>query len=71
MRIIVDTMGSDKGCAEIVSGALDAVREYGIDLTLVGDEKLITPIVEASALPNIEIVDAPDYVTMEDDPTSV
>ena len=71
MRIIVDTMGSDKGCAEMVSGALDAVREYGIEATLVGDAKLITPIVEASKLSGVDIVDAPDFVTMEDDPTSV
>lgn len=71
MRIIIDTMGSDKGCAEMVCGALDAVREYGIEATLVGDAKLITPVVEASGLQGIEIVDAPEFVTMEDDPTSV
>ena len=72
MKIIVDTMGSDKGCAEIVSGSLDAVREYNIELILVGDETLISPIVEASGLADkVEIVSAPEYVSMEDDPTSV
>lgn len=70
MRIIVDTMGSDKGCAELVSGALDAVREYGVDVTLVGDAKLISPVVEASGI-DAEIVDVPAFITMEDDPTSV
>lgn len=65
-------MGSDKGCAEIVSGSLDAVREYNVEVVLVGDETLISPIVEASGLSNkVEIVHAPDYVSMEDDPTSV
>ena len=72
MKIIVDTMGSDKGCAEIVSGSLDAVREYNVEVVLVGDETLISPIVEASGLSDkVEIVHAPDYVSMEDDPTSV
>ena len=72
MKIIVDTMGSDKGCAEIVSGSLDAVREYNVEVVLVGDETLISPIVEASGLADkVEIVHAPDYVSMEDDPTSV
>ncbi|MBQ1224266.1 MAG: phosphate--acyl-ACP acyltransferase, partial [Oscillospiraceae bacterium] len=67
MKIIVDTMGSDKGCAEIVSGSLDAVREYNVEVVLVGDETLISPIVEASGLSDkVEIVHAPDYVSMED-----
>ncbi|MBQ5973215.1 MAG: phosphate acyltransferase PlsX [Oscillospiraceae bacterium] len=70
MRIVIDTMGSDLGCGEIVSGALDAVRELGVDVTLVGDAALIRPVVEASKL-DAEIVDCPETVTMEDDPISV
>ena len=68
MRIIVDTMGSDKGCAEITKGIIEAVNEFGIDAVAVGNAAEITPIVaEAGLESRIEIVDAPIFVTMEDD----
>ncbi|MBE6953483.1 MAG: phosphate acyltransferase PlsX [Ruminococcaceae bacterium] len=68
MRIIVDTMGSDKGCAEITKGVIEAVNEFGIDAIAVGNAAEIAPIVaEAGLESRIEIVDAPIFVTMEDD----
>lgn len=32
MRIIVDAMGGDNAPAEIVKGAIEAVREYTIEI---------------------------------------
>ncbi len=68
MRIIVDTMGSDNGCAELTKGACEAVSAFDVDITLVGDKKLMDPVVAASGVSDrITIVDAPVFVTMEDD----
>ena len=36
MKIIVDAMGGDNAPLEIVRGALDANRETGVEILLVG-----------------------------------
>lgn len=41
MKIVIDAMGSDKAPAVEVEGAIQAVREYGHDLVLVGDEPAV------------------------------
>ena len=72
MKIIVDTMGSDKGCAEITQGIVEAVKECGIEAIAVGNAEEIRPIIAAAKLEDlVEIVDAPITVTMEDDSTVV
>lgn len=38
MKIAVDAMGGDYAPGEIVKGAVQAAREYGFDIILVGDE---------------------------------
>lgn len=37
MKIAVDAMGGDHGPAVVVEGAVDAVRELGASVILVGD----------------------------------
>lgn len=72
MKLIVDTMGSDNGCAELTKGVMDAVREFDIDAVAVGDQAVIAPMVEAAGLTNrIQTVHAPLAVTMEDEPNVV
>lgn len=41
MNIFVDAMGGDNAPGEIVKGAVEAVKEYGCSLTLVGQEEAI------------------------------
>jgi len=41
VKIVVDAMGSDHAPAIEVEGAIQAVREYGLEVLLVGDEALI------------------------------
>ncbi|NLN41735.1 MAG: phosphate acyltransferase PlsX [Clostridiales bacterium] len=41
MKIIVDAMGGDHAPMEILKGCLDAVKEYEIELTLIGKEDVI------------------------------
>ena len=41
MRIAVDAMGGDFAPKSVVSGAIEATREFGVSVALVGDEKKI------------------------------
>ena len=73
MRILVDAMGGDNAPREIVLGALDAAREFGADVTLVGREEEILPILRekgAETDEKISVVNARDVVEMEDDPST-
>lgn len=68
MRIVVDAMGSDKFPVPDVEGAVQAAREYGVEIILVGDESKVRPVLDAQnpqGLP-IKIVHAPEMLTMED-----
>ena len=73
MRIIVDVMGADNPPAEFVEGAVKAANEYGCDVTLVGDAFEIYAAMEERDLSSdrVEVVDVPDYITMEDSAMSV
>jgi len=73
MRIILDVMGGDKPCEEFVEGAVNAVREYGCHITLVGDQiQIMSAFVDKDlSMEKIDIVDAPEYITMEDPAMSV
>jgi glycerol-3-phosphate acyltransferase PlsX len=67
-RIVVDAMGSDDHPLPDVLGAVEAAREYGVEIILVGDESRIRPVL-ASAGPGtlpIRIVHASEMLTMED-----
>ncbi|MBW1868180.1 MAG: hypothetical protein JRI73_02550 [Deltaproteobacteria bacterium] len=41
MNLAVDAMGGDQAPEMVVQGAVDAVSEFGIDITLVGHQKKI------------------------------
>lgn len=75
MKIIVDAMGGDNAPAEIIKGAVEAVREFGVEIILVGKEDAINTCLKnenADSLRNkISIVNATEVVNMEDDPTTV
>ncbi len=67
-KIVVDAMGSDEYPTPDVVGAVQAAREYGVEIILVGDEAQIKPVLEAQNPGNlpITIVHAPEMLTMED-----
>ena len=73
MRIILDVMGGDKAPEQFVEGAVTAVKEFGCDITLVGDESVILAAFadHGYSMDKIEIVDAPEFITMEDSAMSV
>lgn len=74
MRIIVDAMGGDNAPDEIVKGAVEAVREFGVLITLVGKENEIRACLAREKFADngkITIVHASEVVAMEDDPATV
>lgn len=67
-KIVVDAMGSDHFPTPDVTGAVDAAREYGVEIILVGDESRIRPVLDslnAKGLP-LRVVHAPEMLTMDE-----
>ncbi|MDO5332309.1 MAG: phosphate acyltransferase, partial [Bacillota bacterium] len=56
MKIVVDCMGTDYGPKEIVLGAVDAVKKFGCEVLLVGEEKTISELVKQYGYANNEKV---------------
>ena len=73
MRIIVDAFGGDNAPLEILKGSALAAAEYGHTVVLTGDERKIRSVAEENGilLEGMEIVDAPDIISMEDEPRSI
>ena len=75
MKIILDAMGGDHAPQAPVLGAVDAAKDFGAQITLVGrGEEILNVLKEngISTLPaGISIADAEDVVDMHDDPASV
>ena len=75
MKIIVDVMSGDKAPGEIIKGACFAAKTGKTDIIMVGNSEVIEKYASENmldiSLANIEIADARDVITMEDDPMSV
>ena len=74
MKIIIDAMGGDHAPEEIVKGSLRAQKELGVSLLLVGQAEQIRRCLESEGAQEkpgeLEIADAREIVTMEDDPST-
>lgn len=75
MKIILDAMGGDHAPEAPVLGAVQAARDFGAQITLVGMGEKILEVLRAhniSDLPSgIEIANADEVVDMHDDPANV
>lgn len=75
MKIIVDAMGGDHAPGAAVMGAIQGSKEFGVEITLVGQGEAILKTLEEhklSALPSgVEIAHASEIIEMCDDPTTV
>ena len=70
MKIILDMMGSDNGVKATTEGAVMAVREFGEELILVGNETEIRKILKEQGEennPKLRVVHADEVINMEDD----
>ena len=76
MKIIIDAMGGDNAPSEIVKGAIRAKNELGVSVVLVGKEDAVRSclleegITAAEQDAGIEIVNAGEIITMDDDPST-
>lgn len=68
-RIVLDAMGGDDAPAAPIAGAIEAVRDLNVDLTLVGPTSIIEAELERvrpSGRPRV--VEAPDVIGMSESP---
>jgi glycerol-3-phosphate acyltransferase PlsX len=74
MKIAVDAMGGDNAPHAVVAGAVEAAKEYGVGIILVGIEQIIHEELNkhhsAESLP-LEIKNATEVVDMLDSPATV
>ena len=66
MRIAVDAMGGDHAPAEVVLGAAQAAREYGIDISLVGLPVQVQPLLDDH--PRLQLVPCTQVIGMNEHP---
>ena len=75
MRIIVDAMGGDNAPQEIVLGAIEAAKEFGVEVTLVGRGGDILEAMRENGIDTlpqgVEVAHADDVVDMHDEATDV
>jgi len=75
MRILIDAMGGDHAPDAIVQGAIDAAKEFDVQIVLVGRGEAILKSLSKlgmDTLPKgIEVANADDVVDMHDDPANV
>lgn len=72
MKIIIDAFGGDNSPEEIVSGAIDAVKEKeGFDVVLVGKENTIRKLLGDKEYDEsrVSVVNADEVITCDDTPT--
>lgn len=74
MKIIVDAFGGDNAPLEIIKGSAEAVSEFeDIEIILTGSEEKIRECAKENniSLDRMEIIDAPDIMTMHDNPKEI
>ena len=71
MKIIVDAMGGDNAPLAPVQGAIEAAKEYGVEIVLVGQEEAIQTVLKEHNLTlptGVTIHHASEVIEMCDDP---
>lgn len=75
MKILIDAMGGDLAPNAALRGAIEAARQYGVSVVLVGNEDAVRRAMaeeNIAALPDgVQLHPADDVVDMHDDPARV
>ena len=71
MKIAIDAMAGDNGPRVVIDGAIQAAREVGVEVLLVGDQNILNSELAQHNLEgvNISIKHAPEVVEMEESPS--
>jgi glycerol-3-phosphate acyltransferase PlsX len=69
MRIAIDAMGGDFGPEPIIEGVIKALKEKDFTPYLVGDEKIIKPLVPKNLHKKVRFINSEDYIKMEESAT--
>ena len=70
LRIALDAMGGERGPEEMVAGAIQAVKESDLNVTLTGDENLLNRILRErpEADSRIQVVHSSQVIAMDESP---
>ncbi len=69
MKIVLDAAGGDYAPHEMVKGAIKAVREFGVEIILVGRQNVLRKLADKSPVDSgIEIVDATQVIDFDEHP---
>lgn len=73
MRIVVDGFGGDNAPLAVLQGAELAIKEYGVDITITGDENIIKKVAQENniSLDKMTIVHTTDVIEVCEDPTTI
>ena len=75
MKIIIDAMGGDHAPLAPVMGALQAAKDFNVQITLVGKGEEILSVMRSQGIQDlpkgVEIANADEVVDMHDDPANV
>jgi glycerol-3-phosphate acyltransferase PlsX len=72
MKIVVDAMGSDRHPQPDVEGSVQAAREYGVEIVLVGNRDVVEPELAKHNLSgiNVSLVHASQIIEMKEHPAA-
>ena len=70
MKIVVDAMGGDYAPRNIVAGVIEAIKEFNVQIALIGIKDRIEDELKKFDYPgdNLEIIHAPEVVEMDEPP---
>lgn len=73
MKIAVDGFGGDHAPLSVLEGSALAVKEYGVEIMMTGDEQQLRQVAKEHqiSLDKITIVNTSDVIEVCDDPTSI
>jgi glycerol-3-phosphate acyltransferase PlsX len=69
MKIAIDAMGGDFGPEPIIEGVVKALKEKDFTAYLVGDEKIIKPLVPKEVIDKVRFINSEDFIKMEESAT--
>ena len=73
MNIVIDAFGGDNAPLEVIKGSIDAQKDFGVDVTLVGDEEKIKKCTQENGLDTtaLHIKHADTVIEICEEPTEV